>query len=122
MLAASLVGDSSNQGQRRGMRLSPASDNAQSTSAGQSISSALKWALEQARKELVDPSRRNRLLHAPLAGKRPWCMAVSGVGADEIFHSLHRMENFRGYAFRPRPIAEPETIAAGAISSDSQEM
>jgi len=99
------------------MRLSPVRDNAQSASAGQSISSALKWALEQARKELVDPSRRNRLLHAPLAGKRAWCMAVIGVSADEIFYSLRRMENFGGYAFRPRPSGEPDTTPADTGSS-----
>ena len=61
----------------------------------------MKWAIDQARRELLDPSRRNRLLHAPLTGKRPWCMAVIGHEPDELFHALCRQENFRGYAFAP---------------------
>ena len=60
----------------------------------------LRRALNEARRELVDPSRRNRLLHAPLTGKRPWCMAIVGHDADELFDTLHRQENFRGYAFQ----------------------
>jgi hypothetical protein len=66
-----------------------------------SASRPLKWAIDQARRELLDPSRRNRLLHAPLTGKRPWCMAVVGHDPDELFHALCRQENFRGYAFGP---------------------
>jgi hypothetical protein len=61
----------------------------------------IKWAIDQARRELLDPSRRNRLLHAPLTGKRPWCMAVVGHDPDELFRALCRQENFRGYAFDP---------------------
>jgi hypothetical protein len=61
----------------------------------------LQWALDQARRDLVDLSRRNRLLHAPLTGKRPWCMAVGGHSPDELFDKLHRQENFRGYGFNP---------------------
>jgi very-short-patch-repair endonuclease len=70
---------------------------------GEENASAIKWAIEQARKELVDPSRRNRLLHAPLSGKRPWCLAVAGQSADDVFGSLYRQENFRGYAFASKP-------------------
>src|SRR5208282_4829382 len=33
----------------------------------------LTWALDQARRDLIDLTRRNRLLHASLEGKRPWC-------------------------------------------------
>src|SRR5262245_66080529 len=62
----------------------------------------LKWALDQARRDLVDLSRRNRLLHAPLGGKRPWCMAIVGHSPDELFDKLYRQENFRGYAFSAR--------------------
>ena len=60
-----------------------------------------RLAVDQARRELLDPSRRNRLLHAPLAGKRPWCMEIIGHDPDELFQSLCRQENFRGYAFNP---------------------
>jgi Protein of unknown function (DUF4011) len=59
----------------------------------------MKWAIDQARRELLDPSRRNRLLHSPLTGKRPWCMAVVGHDPDELYRALCRQENFRGYAF-----------------------
>jgi very-short-patch-repair endonuclease len=69
-------------------------------------STPLKWAIEQARKELVDPSRRNRLLHAPLSGKRPWCLAVSGHSADVVFNRLYWQETFRGFAFAPKPDVE----------------
>jgi len=69
---------------------------------GSSDSQPVKWALEQARRDLVDLSRRNRLLHAPLGGKRPWCMAIVGHSPDELFDKLYRQENFRGYAFSAR--------------------
>jgi very-short-patch-repair endonuclease len=59
----------------------------------------IKLAINQARRELLDPSRRNRLLHAPLTGKRPWCMAIVGHDPDELFRALCRQENFGGYAF-----------------------
>ena len=74
-----------------------------------SVSERIKWAIDQARRELLDPSRRNRLLHAPLAGKRAWCMAVVGHDPDELFHALCRQENFRGYAFDPS--AEEEQLS-----------
>jgi len=64
-----------------------------------------KWltrALDQARRDLIDLTRRNRLLHAPLEGKRPWCMAITGHDPNELFQKLHGQENFRGYAFKAR--------------------
>jgi hypothetical protein len=72
----------------------------------------IKWAIDQARRELLDPSRRNRLLHAPLTGKRPWCMAVVGHDPDELFRALCREENFRGYAFNPSEEEdEPDNVS-----------
>ena len=78
---------------------------------------SLTWALDQARRDLIDLTRRNRLLHAPLSGKRPWCMAVVEQSPDDLFTKLYRQENFRGYAFKaheetldeqsPLPVAEP---------------
>ena len=59
-------------------------------------------ALDQARRDLIDLTRRNRLLHAPLEGKRPWCMAIIDHDANELFEKLYRQENFRGYAFKGR--------------------
>lgn len=58
------------------------------------------WALEQARRDLVDATRRNRLLHAPLTGKRPWCLAVTGHSADDLLQRLYWDERFAGYAFQ----------------------
>lgn len=60
----------------------------------------LKLGLDQARRDLVDLSRRNRLLHAPLFGKRPWCVAIIGSQPDEVFEKLYRQDTFRGYTFR----------------------
>jgi len=89
----------------------------------------LRTALEQARRDLVDLSRRNRLLHAPLIGKRPWCMAVVGRDPDELFEKLYRQDNFQGYAFKgldvdgakeeqrtPRPIG-PQQKPRSSLSS-----
>jgi hypothetical protein len=59
-------------------------------------------ALDQARRDLIDLTRRNRLLHAPLEGKRPWCMAIIDHDANELFEKLYQQENFRGYAFKAR--------------------
>ena len=78
-----------------------------------SASRPLKWAIDQARRELLDPSRRNRLLHAPLTGKRPWCMAVVGHDPDELFHALCRQENFRGYAFGPAEDRKEQADSSG---------
>lgn len=71
----------------------------------------LKWAIDQARRDLLDPSRRNRLLHAPLTGKRPWCMAVVGHDPDDLFQSLSRLDNFGGFAFNPIPEEQGESVA-----------
>ena len=59
----------------------------------------IKSAINYARRELLDPSRQNRLLHAPLIGKRPWWIAIVGHDPDELFRVLCRQGNFCGYAF-----------------------
>jgi Protein of unknown function (DUF4011) len=79
----------------------------------------LKWALDQARRDLVDLSRRNRLLHAPLGGKRPWCMAVVGHSPDDLFDKLYRQENFRGYAFSARDSSDEEQAQSDALALQS---
>jgi hypothetical protein len=84
---------------------------------GQAISSALSRAIEQARKELVDPSRRNRLLHAPLSGKRPWCLAILGLDADEVFETLYRQDSFKGYSFAPSAVEEARPALASRPGS-----
>jgi hypothetical protein len=79
----------------------------------------LRKALDDARRDLVDPSRRNRLLHAPLVGKRPWCMAIVGHDADDLFNALHRQENFRGYAFRGLDYEEGDEPQNGVGARES---
>jgi very-short-patch-repair endonuclease len=82
-----------------------------------------KWltrALEQARRDLIDLTRRNRLLHAPLEGKRPWCMALSGHTPDDLFDKLYRQENFRGYAFKARKEDSEEQTSLAITSLDQK--
>jgi hypothetical protein len=45
-------------------------------------------ALADARRELVDLSRRNRLLHSPRGGKRPHCLEIQGADSDVLFTDL----------------------------------
>ena len=91
----------------------------QSSSDSQGGRHLLKWALDQARRDLVDLSRRNRLLHAPLSGKRPWCMAIVGHSPDELFDQLYRQENFRGYAFSARDGSDNKQAPYNALSLQS---
>ena len=88
------------------------------TSEAPSACATLKRAIDQARRDLLDPSRRNRLLHAPLAGKRPWCMAIVGHDPDELLQSLSRRDNFGGYAFTPIS-DEQGDFTAESTSSES---
>src|SRR5258708_4517046 len=81
-----------------------------------SHSSTLKWALAEARRDLVDLSRRNRLLHAPLSGKRPWCMAINGHPPDELFENLYRKERFGGYAFTARETDSSDRQNSNALT------
>ncbi|WP_442754260.1 DUF3320 domain-containing protein [Methylocystis sp. JAN1] len=91
--------------------------------------------LEKSRSTLVDPSRRNRLINAPLKGKRPWCLAVEGQAADDLLESLHRDEGFKGYAFAtadeagssggrqsdlPLALPAPTGAAPGAAATPAQ--
>ncbi len=76
------------------------------------------WALEQARRDLVDPTRRNRLLHAPLIGKRPWCLGVTGHDADDLLERLYWEESFSGYAFQG--VDEQQAVAEPLIAAPNQ--
>src|SRR4029077_15926372 len=91
----------------------------QSSSDSQGGRHLLKWVLDSARRDLVDLSRRNRLLHAPLGGKRPWCMAVVGHSPDALFDKLYRQENFRGYAFSARDSSDEEQAQSDALTLQS---
>jgi hypothetical protein len=47
-------------------------------------------ALNDARRELIDISRRNRLLHTPRTGRRVHCLEFVGVEPDFVFSQLAR--------------------------------
>ena len=47
-------------------------------------------ALNDARRELIDISRRNRLLHTPRTGRRVHCLEFVGVEPDFVFSELAR--------------------------------
>jgi Protein of unknown function (DUF4011)/AAA domain len=66
-------------------------------------------ALEDARREMLDLTRRNRLLHAPVTGKRPWCMPIDG-NVERVFDALVRRESAR-LPFAARPSAANEDIS-----------
>jgi len=70
----------------------------------------LKAALSDARRELIDLSRRNRLLHSPLTGKRPHCLDILGVDPDELYVALARAGKPLGFA----PAAEDESMSSEA--------
>jgi hypothetical protein len=46
--------------------------------------------LNDARRELIDISRRNRLLHSPRTGRRVHCLEFADVDPDAIFVELAR--------------------------------
>jgi len=46
--------------------------------------------LEDARRELIDISRRNRLLHTPRTGRRIHCLEFIDVDPDTAFVELAR--------------------------------
>src|SRR5436309_2638115 len=56
-------------------------------------------ALNDARRELIDISRRNRLLHTPRAGRRIHCLEFMDVDPDVVFANLAR--NGKAFAFSP---------------------
>jgi hypothetical protein len=47
-------------------------------------------ALDDARRELIDISRRNRLLHSPRTGKRIHCLEFANVDPDAVFAEIAR--------------------------------
>jgi len=55
-----------------------------------SLSQRLKSVLLDARRDLIDLSRRNRLLHTTRTGKRPHCLEIVNASPDELFIGLTR--------------------------------
>jgi len=61
----------------------------------------LNASLLDARRELIDLSRRNRLLNTTLGGKRPHCLEVVNADCNEVFTSLVR--DGKSISFSPLP-------------------
>src|SRR5689334_4794039 len=58
----------------------------------------IKAALVSARRELIDTTRRNRLLHSTRSGKRPHCLEIIEADTNEIFNGLTRSRIQFGFA------------------------
>src|SRR5258706_13272299 len=54
-------------------------------------------ALRDARRELIDLSRRNRLLNTPQTAKRAHCLEIIGADPDELFVGLTRTSKQFGF-------------------------
>src|SRR5258708_21897458 len=54
-------------------------------------------ALRDARRELIDLSRRNRLLNTPQTAKRAHCLEIIGADPDELFVGLTRKSKQFGF-------------------------
>ena len=73
-------------------------------------------ALRDARRELIDLSRRNRLLHTPQTAKRPHCLEIIDIDGDELFGALTR----NGKQFGFRPLASDESTGGEVICPSGQ--
>ena len=74
------------------------SDTPLSDSTGRDQQERVSRALHDARRDLIDITRRNRLLHSPRTGKRIHCLDIFGVDPNDLFNGLVRGE--RAYGFR----------------------
>ena len=63
-------------------------------------------ALSEARRELIDLSRRNRLLHATRSGPRPHCLEIIETNADELFVAVAR--DGKQFGFAPLAAADAD--------------
>lgn len=72
----------------------------------------IKQALQEARRELIDLSRRNRLLHASRTGQRPHCLEIINADPDAVFAALRAGRPF-GFA----PLAESGEFALEACDA-----
>ena len=54
-------------------------------------------ALRDARRELIDLSRRNRLLNTPQTAKRAHCLEIIGADPNELFVGLTRKSKQFGF-------------------------
>src|ERR1700757_2178856 len=82
---------------------------------GSNGQSRVAKALLDARRELIDLTRRNRLLHTPRIGSRPHCLEVLGADPDTVFVGLRRES--KGFTFAPgsERLAEESVAVDGEI-------
>ncbi|MGD0190765.1 MAG: DUF3320 domain-containing protein [Rhizomicrobium sp.] len=80
------------------------------------VSARIAKALEDARRELIDLSRRNRLLHAPRTGKRPHCLEIRDAHPDDLFQGL--VGQTKAYSFLSED--DSDRMLEGSPSSSSR--
>ena len=68
------------------------------------------YALDDARRQLIDISRRNRLLHTPRTGRRIHCLEFN-IDPDAVFGDLAR--EGKAFAFRAEENDDSEATAEG---------
>jgi very-short-patch-repair endonuclease len=78
--------------------------------------SRISEALRDARRELIDLSRRNRLLHTPQTAKRPHCLEIVDIDGDELFVALTRNGNQFGFS----PVACDDSMGGEVIRSSGR--
>ena len=66
---------------------------------------SLQEAIEKNRRELLDLSARNRLVHTPLEGKRKSWLSIEDERSDQLFDLFAR----QGKAMSFLPIPDPES-------------
>lgn len=67
----------------------------------------LEAAIEKTRRELLELSARNRLIHTPLEGKRKSWLAIDDEHSDQLFDLLIRQK--KAMSFLPKPMKEEES-------------
>lgn len=73
-------------------------------------------ALLDARRELIDLSRRNRLLHSPLSGSQPHCLEITNADPDWVFSALTRASKQFGFL----SFTDRVQLAAGDSEADTK--
>src|ERR1700743_2147136 len=84
---------------------------------GPNSKARVKDALLATRRELIDLTRRNRLLSTTRTGGRPPCLEIVGANLDDLFVALTREDkHFVFLAFAER-LAEESMTASGEVLS-----
>jgi hypothetical protein len=70
--------------------------------------------LLDARRELIDLTRRNRLLHTPRVGSRPHCLEILAADPNTLFAGLRR--DNKNFPFTP----DSERLAEETVETDGE--